>query len=143
MSPLPQNDEASPSPAWEAARPQTLVDHAVAAIISGAARGVILPGDRIVESELAKALKISRVPIREALRILESQGVVTSEPYKGIRLMPVTRERLDQILEVRVALEIIATRSAIAAGRNKGAPLARLLKAYDERSEEHTSELQY
>src|SRR3546814_7824437 len=117
MSPLPQNAEARPPPAREAARPQTLVDHAVPAIISEAARGVILPGDRIVESELAKALKISRVPIREALRILESQGVVTSEPYKGIRLMPVTRERLDQILEVRVALEIIATRSAIAAGQ--------------------------
>ena len=89
---------------WEATRPTTMVDHAVSAIISGASRGVILPGDRIVEADLVKALGISRVPIREALRILESQGVVTSSPYKGIRLMDVTHEVLEQILDVRSTL---------------------------------------
>ena len=109
-----------------------MVDLAVAAIISGATRGVILPGDRIVEAELAKALGMSRVPIREALRILESQGVVTSAPYKGIRLMEVTHERLEQVLDVRANLEILAARRAIEAGRNGPAELARLRSARDE-----------
>ncbi|MBN8889962.1 MAG: GntR family transcriptional regulator [Acetobacteraceae bacterium SCN 69-10] len=111
---------------WEASRPQTMVDHAVAAIISGAARGVILPGDRIVEADLCQGLGMSRVPIREALRILESQGVVTSEPYKGIRLMEVTNARLAQVLDVRVALEVLAARRALGAGRNDNKSLERL-----------------
>jgi DNA-binding GntR family transcriptional regulator len=109
-----------------------MVDHAVAAIISGAARGVILPGDRIVEADLCRGLGMSRVPIREALRLLESQGVVTSEPYKGIRLMEVTHERLEQVLDVRADLEMLAARRALEAGRNDAAGLARLRKARDE-----------
>jgi DNA-binding GntR family transcriptional regulator len=109
-----------------------MVDHAVEAIMAGAARGLILPGDRIVESDLAKVLATSRVPIREALRILESQGVVTSEPYKGIRLMNVSRERLDHVLEVRVMLETLAARRAIAAGRNDREGLLRLRVIVDE-----------
>jgi DNA-binding GntR family transcriptional regulator len=117
---------------WEAARPTTMVDHAVAAIISGAARGVILPGDRIVEAELAKVLGMSRVPIREALRILESQGVVTSAPYKGIRLMEVSYERLQQVLDVRANLESLAARRAIEVGRNDKAGIDRLKKARNE-----------
>jgi DNA-binding GntR family transcriptional regulator len=117
---------------WEKARPQTMVDHAVAAIIAGAARGAILPGDRIVEAELARDMGISRVPIREALRILESQGVVTSEPYKGIRLLEVSHARLEQVLDVRSNLEILAARRALEAGRNDRAGLAALRKARDE-----------
>lgn len=117
---------------WEAGRPQTMVDHAVSAIISGAARGVILPGDRIVEADLCRGLGMSRVPIREALRILESQGVVTSEPYKGIRLMEVSHERLEQVLDVRANLEILAARRALEAGNNGPRRIEKLQKARDE-----------
>lgn len=117
---------------WEAPRPTTMVDHAVAAIVSGASRGVILPGDRIVEADLVSALGMSRVPIREALRILESQGVVTSLPYKGIRLMEVTHERLEQVLDVRSNLEILAVRRALEAGRNRGRDIELLQTARQE-----------
>jgi DNA-binding GntR family transcriptional regulator len=117
---------------WSAPRPTTMVDHAVAAIISGASRGVILPGDRIVEADLVKALGMSRVPIREALRILESQGVVTSSPYKGIRLMEVTHERLEQVLDVRSTLESLAVRRALEAGRNRPRDIELLAKARHE-----------
>lgn len=89
------NEDLRTSPTWEPVRPRTLVDQAVEAIVAGAARGVILPGDRIVEADLARALGMSRVPVREALRLLESQGLVSSAPYKGIRLTPVTRARLN------------------------------------------------
>jgi len=117
---------------WEAPRPTTLVDHAVAAIVSGASRGVILPGDRIVEADLVGALGMSRVPIREALRILESQGVVTSLPYKGIRLMEMTHERLEQVLDVRSSLEILAVRRALEAGRNRPRDIELLERARHE-----------
>lgn len=109
-----------------------MVDHAAVAIISGAARGVILPGDRIVEADLAEGLGMSRVPIREALRLLESQGVVTSEPYKGIRLMEVNQQRLHQVLDVRVNLESLAARRAIEAKANNAAGLERLKQARHE-----------
>jgi DNA-binding GntR family transcriptional regulator len=115
------NDEQRmnrPADGWQMAKRRTLVDQAVDAIVAGASRGLILPGDRIVEAELAQALGISRVPVREALRMLESQGVVTSERYKGMRLMEVTRDRLDELLEARVALETMASRRAISAGNN-------------------------
>jgi DNA-binding GntR family transcriptional regulator len=92
----------------------TLVDRAADAIIAGAAAGVVLPGDRIVEAEVARSLGISRVPVREALRVLESQGLVVNERYKGVRLMPVTPERLGQVLDVRVALEKTAVRTWLA-----------------------------
>ena len=112
--------------AWEAARPRTLVDHAVDAILSAAARGLILPGDRLVEPTLAANLGMSRVPVREALRILESQGVVTSAPYKGIRLMEISVERLHQVIDVRIVLETLAGRRAIEHRRNGRADIAAL-----------------
>ena len=108
------------------ARRRTLVETVLDAIVAGAARGDILPGDRIVETDIATELKVSRVPVREALRLLESQGLVVSAPFKGVRLSPVTRERLDQLNEVRVALEKSAASRAVVLGRNKGGTLAAL-----------------
>ena len=101
---------------WQAPRPRTLVDHAIDAIIAAAARGVILPGERLTEKDLGEMLGLSRVPIREALRVLESLGVVDSAPYKGTRLMDVSKARLEQILDVRVALETLAVTRAYEAG---------------------------
>ncbi|SAL44226.1 GntR family transcriptional regulator [Caballeronia arvi] len=91
-----------------------MVDSAVDAIVSGASRGLILPGDRIVEAEIAEKLGVSRVPVREALRMLESQGIVTSVPNKGIRLVPVSRQRVLDLLEARLALEMMAVKRVVA-----------------------------
>ena len=113
-------------------RRRTLVDQVVDAIVAGAARGIILPGDRIVETEIAQELKVSRVPVREALRLLESQGLVVSSPFKGVRLNPVTRARVDQLVEVRVALEKTAARRAVVLGRNKGTALGSLEQKIEE-----------
>ena len=113
-------------------RPRTLVDAVIDALIDAAARGRIFPGDRVVEAEVAQTLGVSRVPVREALRLLESQGVVSSEPFKGIRLMPFTPERLDDLIEARVALETTAAARAIRAGRNGEGELAQLTRLLDD-----------
>lgn len=89
-------------------RSKSLVEEIVDAIVEATATGVFLPGDRIVEAEVARALNVSRIPVREALRLLESQGVVVSERYRGMRLMSVDIERLGKILKVRLALECLA-----------------------------------
>jgi DNA-binding GntR family transcriptional regulator len=130
MTPLTQADASSQN--WEQARPRTLVDHAVDAVLSAAARGLILPGDRIAEPDLVARLGMSRVPIREALRILESQGVVVSEPYKGIRLMEVSQARLSQIIDVRIPLETLACQRAIEHRRNGPRQIEKLEAAIGE-----------
>jgi DNA-binding GntR family transcriptional regulator len=104
---------------WRPLQPQTLVDMVIEQIISPAARGAVLPGDRIVEAEIARKLGVSRVPVREALRLLESQGIVLNEPYKGIRLRPVTNRRVEDLVEARTALEASAAHRAVAAGHNR------------------------
>lgn len=87
---------------------RSLVDQVVDAIVEAAAKGIFLPGDRIVEAEVARSLNVSRIPVREALRLLESQGVVVSERYRGMSLMSVDIDRLEKILKVRLALEKLA-----------------------------------
>jgi DNA-binding GntR family transcriptional regulator len=105
-------------------QPRTLVDQAARAILSAAARGEVLPDDRLVEADIARALGISRVPVREALRLLESQGVVVSIPYKGMRLMPVSNRSAGEIMRVRGALESLAIQEIAAAGAPEPMALA-------------------
>ena len=57
------------------ARAQSLAEQAANAIVAGISAGALLPGQRIIETELASLLNMSRVPLREALKILEAQGI--------------------------------------------------------------------
>lgn len=104
--------------------PRTMVEQAAEAVVAAAARGVFLPGDRLVEAEIARELGISRVPVREALRLLESQGIVVSTPYKGMRLMQVTNRAVAELMRVRTALEALALREILAVGLATPARLA-------------------
>lgn len=81
-------------------------------IVEGIATGVFAPGDRLVEMDVCTRLDVSRIPVREALRILEAQGVAVSIPRRGYRVARLDNERVAQIHEVRVSLELIAARYA-------------------------------
>ncbi len=98
---------------WQPVKVKTIADDVVDSIVEAATRGFILPGDRIVEKEIAEKMQVSRMPVREALRVLESQGIVVSEPFKGIRLAPVSEQRLNELIDVRVVLELYAIRTLI------------------------------
>jgi DNA-binding GntR family transcriptional regulator len=106
--------------------PKTLVNQVVEAILQAAATGVFMPGDRVVEAEVARRLNVSRVPVREALRLLESQGILVNMPYRGMRLMDVSASRLRKILEVRLALERLAAFTLMEAARARPEILAPL-----------------
>jgi DNA-binding GntR family transcriptional regulator len=111
---LPPDD--TPARRLSPVQPRTMVEQAAEAVVSAAARGAFLPGDRLVEAEIARDLGISRVPVREALRLLESQGIVVSTPYKGMRLMQVTSRGVADLSRVRAALESLAVTEIISAG---------------------------
>lgn len=107
------------SPLLSLTRSPSLAEQAAEAIVAGIASGAVKPGQRLVETELAGLLDMSRVPLREALRILEAQGIVESTQYRGKHVTLFDDEKIDQICEARIALERIALRGAVVGfGRN-------------------------
>ena len=78
-------------------RAPSLAEQGAEAIVGGIASGALVPGQRLVESELARTLQMSRVPLREALKILETQGIVESTPHRGTFIPPLDDVRIDQV----------------------------------------------
>lgn len=70
--------------------------------------GSIVPGTRMMEVELAEEMGVSRTPIREAIRKLEKEGLVTIEPRRGAYASRISTEDMVEILEVRQDLEGLA-----------------------------------
>ena len=88
--------------------------------------GAIAQGQRIMEVDLANQLQVSRVPVREALKILQAQGIVVSRPHYGVRVARYDEEKIVQIYEVRCNLEKIAIRDACKRRHAMPALLAKL-----------------
>ncbi len=74
--------------------------------------GRYAPGERLVELQIAKEMGTSQAPVREALRELESLGLVESEIHRGTRVRRLGEDDLKDIFETRAALEEHATRLA-------------------------------
>ncbi len=70
--------------------------------------GELKPGERLMEIHLAEKLGVSRTPIREAIRQLELEGLVTMAPRRGAQVAHITKKGMSEVLEVRVALEELA-----------------------------------
>lgn len=71
-------------------------------------RGELKPGERLMEIQLANKLGVSRTPIREAIRKLELEGLVLMIPRKGAEVAEITEKNMQDVLEVRKALEELA-----------------------------------
>jgi DNA-binding GntR family transcriptional regulator len=71
-------------------------------------QGKIKQGDRLIEEELSKLLGVSRVPIREALRMMEKDGLIVIIPRKGAIVNSISREDIAEIYEVAIVLEGLA-----------------------------------
>jgi DNA-binding GntR family transcriptional regulator len=83
----------------------TLADAAAEKLRGLIGDGTLAPGERLTEAELSASLGISRIPVREALRALAAEGIVTIEPHKGAVVTPVTPEEVDEVFPVLAALE--------------------------------------
>jgi DNA-binding GntR family transcriptional regulator len=68
------------------------------------------PGERLVIDDLAKRLNVSIIPIREAIQLLQSEGLVITVPHTGATVAPISRESIQDVFTVLEALEIAATR---------------------------------
>jgi len=95
--------------------------------------GELAAGSDHLESELAVQLGLSRTPVREALLVLEAQGLVDVRPRKGVRIRPVSPKDMAEIYDVLTELESLAARRAAEAGHSAVAlaPLARSIDAMD------------
>lgn len=74
--------------------------------------GHLMPGDRLMEVELAKRLGFSRTPVREAIRQLESDGVVTHVPRVGAAIRRLDHAEISELYDMRTVLEGTAARFA-------------------------------
>jgi DNA-binding GntR family transcriptional regulator len=95
---------------------EALVRNASAAateLIRGAiVDGRLAPGERLKEEELARELGISRTPIREALLMLQAEGLVDAMPNRGATVRAHSAEDLDDLYQLRALLEGFAARRA-------------------------------
>jgi DNA-binding GntR family transcriptional regulator len=82
-------------------------------IRDGILNGRIAPGDRMVETRLAKQIKTSRTPVREALHMLEMEGLLEAIPRVGYRVKKIEWDEVEEICEIRAVNETLAARWAM------------------------------
>ena len=74
--------------------------------------GQFKPGERLTEAGLAEAFEVSRNPVREALRVLEAEGIVEINPRKGARVAILSADEIQEIIELRAELESMSAKYA-------------------------------
>lgn len=90
-----------------------LREQIINAIRDAIIEGKFKPGEKISEQELSEQLGVSRTPIREAIQILQQQGLVKIVPKSGTYVTDVEVEELKDSLSIRIAIEELALRQAI------------------------------
>lgn len=91
----------------------SLVMMAAEAIRKKILAGELAPGDRLIEERLTEDLDISRPPLREALRLLENEGLIDRRPRRGTFVRTLTNQDVREILAIRSALERLAFETGI------------------------------
>lgn len=75
-------------------------------------KGELKPGERLMELQLAAKLGVSRTPIREAIRMLEQEGLAVTIPRKGAEVAKMTEKGMEDVLQIRRALDELAVQLA-------------------------------
>lgn len=99
-------------------RPPSLTNQVSKRIVDAIDEGTFQPGERLVETRLAEMFCVSRGPIREALKALESENIVVINPGRGTFVASPSCDDIEQIVAVRAVLEGLAART-VAAKRDK------------------------
>ena len=76
--------------------------------------GELRPGDRVLETDLAEQLGVSRGPVREAFRQLEQEGLLVSYPHRGTFVASVPEDEIEEVYALRAQIEVYAARRVVA-----------------------------
>jgi DNA-binding GntR family transcriptional regulator len=97
-----------------------LVDSAAEAIRASILDGRLAPGERLLEVQLAQVLGMSRAPLREALNVLEKDGIIYSIPRRGRFVQTFDMQMIDEVYSLRKVLELFAVARVIDRTRASG-----------------------
>lgn len=99
--------------AAQAPKPETVADRIAALLREAIAAGTLAPGTALRQDELAARFGFSRMPIRDALRLLEAEGIVAIHPTRGAFVAAMDAKEIAEIFAVRALLEREALRLAL------------------------------
>lgn len=104
--------------------PPLRTEHVVEALTVAILRGDFRQGDRLVERDLAARLRVSKTPVREALKILAHRGLIVSSSYRGAEVAAVDMPFAWEVYETRLLLEPAAVAKAVAAHSERSIAVA-------------------
>lgn len=100
----------------------SLVERVYQSLMESLDRGELAPGSRIVASEVAQKLDLSRAPVREALAVLAGQGLVELLPDRGAVLRPMDQNDLAEMYEVLAPIAALGLKAAARRGQDDDNP---------------------
>jgi DNA-binding GntR family transcriptional regulator len=103
--------------ALRAVRPTTSADHIATVLREAIADQTVTAGEPLRQDDLAERFGVSRMPVRDALRQLETQGLVTVHPTRGCFVTPMDTDELREIFQLREILEVEALRLSLTAAQ--------------------------
>ncbi|GAA1346649.1 FCD domain-containing protein [Arthrobacter roseus] len=109
----------SAEPKDAAERPPTAQAFVLAELRSAIIAGELLPGQPLRQDALAERFGVSRVPLREAFKVLEGEGQVVYEPHRGYKVARLSLADLLEVYHIRELLEAEAVRTAVKRGDNR------------------------
>jgi DNA-binding GntR family transcriptional regulator len=112
---------------------QSLQERTYHALRGALLDGAYLPGERIYEGTVAKALGVSRNPVREAVRRLQQDGLLQVRPHYGIYVTEIPADEIEDIYRIRAALE--ATAAALAVERMTDEEIGELGRVFVEQEQ--------
>lgn len=107
-------------------RPRRLADHVYSTLRQAILAGELQPGERLRQEQLRASFAVSASPVREALNRLASDGLVSLIPHRGATVVELSVHEIDEIYEVREALDPYAAR--LVAARASDAELDEILR---------------
>ncbi len=122
----------------ESRKPPTLAEHATQQLREAIISGALAPGETLLLNDLAKKLDISIMPVREALKRLQYEGLVEQPPQKEARVSPLSLADLDDTYAARILMETRAIRrSAALFTEDDYSRLLKILEQYEFAYDQH------
>jgi DNA-binding GntR family transcriptional regulator len=100
-----------------------LTEQVYTRLLNAICDGELPPGARITQEECAASFNVSRQPVLQALRLLRSEGLVVDAAKRGVMVTPIDPAFIEQVYEVRSALDALAARLAVQRGAQLDAAL--------------------